>query len=105
MRPVVWSVEALRDNLDVLTYLAAENPLAVERVVEAIAEAGNALGAIATGRPGRVAGTYEKPLARYPYVIAYALRPITGVESVVIVRVIHMARDWTADNWPDQQPE
>jgi plasmid stabilization system protein ParE len=35
-----------------------------------------------------------------PYIIAYALRPIAGRESVVIVRVIHTARDWPAEEWP-----
>jgi toxin ParE1/3/4 len=84
MRPVVWSTEALRDNLEILTSLAADNPLAAERVVDAIAETGNGLGAMPTGRPGRVGGTYEKPLVRYPYIIAYALRPVEGIDSVVM---------------------
>lgn len=100
MRPVFWSVEAQRDNLDILAYLAADNPLAAERVVDAIEAAGKALGAFATGKPGRVTGTYEKPLPLYPYVIAYALRPVNGVESVVVVRIIHMARDWPSEDWP-----
>ncbi|SMQ85736.1 Plasmid stabilization system protein ParE [Devosia lucknowensis] len=101
MRPVFWSVEAQRDNLEILTYLAADNPGAADRVVDAIAEAGTALGRFATGKPGRVLGTYEKPLARYPYVIAYAVQLVDGIESIVIVRVIHMARDWPSEDWPE----
>jgi len=100
MRPVVWSVEAQRDNLEILRNIADDNPLAAERVVDAIDEAGNKLGDFATGRPGRVSGTYQKSLARYPYIIVYELRDVAGRESVVIVRVIHASRDWPAEEWP-----
>ena len=36
MRPVVWSIEAQRDNLEILRYIAEDNPFAAERVVDAI---------------------------------------------------------------------
>ncbi|OWV84818.1 plasmid stabilization protein [Rhizobium sp. R635] len=98
MRPVLWSKEAHRDNLEILRYIAKDNPDAAERVVGAIEDAGNKLGEFATGRPGRVTGTYEKSLTRLPYIISYELRPIAGRESVVILRVIHTARDW-----PDEE--
>ena len=97
MRPVVWSIEAQRDNLEILRYIAEDNPFAAERVVDAIEDAGNKLGEVATGRPGRVSGTYEKSLSRHPYIIAYELRDVAGRESVVIVRIIYMSRDWPAD--------
>ena len=101
MRPVVWSAEAHRDSLDILRYIADDNPIAAERVVDAIEEAGNKLGEFATGRPGRVTGTYEKSLAPLPYIISYELRLIAGRECVVILRVIHTAREWPAEEWPD----
>lgn len=59
-----------------------------------------ALGEMATGRPGRVIGTYEKSIDRLPYVIAYALMSHGDRESVMILRVIHTAREWTAEEWP-----
>lgn len=93
MRSVVWSATARQDYLDILRYIAADNPIAAENVVDAIEKAGNDLGSFATGRPGRVTGTYEKPLAHLPYIIAYALAIHAGDESVVILRVIHGARD------------
>lgn len=96
MRRVVWSVDAHRDYLDILRYIADDNPDAAERVVDAIEDAGNRLGEFATGRPGRVTGTYEKVVTGLPYIIAYALTD----EAVVIVRVIHTARDWLEDEWP-----
>jgi plasmid stabilization system protein ParE len=94
-------MEAHRDNLEILRYIAEGNPLAAERVVDAIEDAGNTLGKLATGRPGRVSGTYERSLDRYPYIIAYELRQIAGRDSVVILRVIHTARDWPAEEWPN----
>lgn len=100
MRPVIWSIEAHRDNLETLRHIAEDNPAAAERVVDAIEQAGNALGEFATGRPGRVTSMYEKSVSRLPYIIAYELREIAGQETVVIVHVIHTARDWPAEEWP-----
>ncbi|MBY5317331.1 type II toxin-antitoxin system RelE/ParE family toxin [Rhizobium leguminosarum] len=97
MRPVLWSKQAHQDNLETLRYIAKDNPDAAERVVDAIEDAGKKLGEFATGRPGRITGTYEKSLTRLPYIISYELRSIAGRESVVILRVIHTARDWPAE--------
>ena len=36
-----------------------------------------------------------------PYILAYAITEAAGEEAVVIVRVIHTARDWSAEKWPD----
>jgi plasmid stabilization system protein ParE len=48
-----------------------------------------------------VAGTYEKPVKELPYIIAYALQPMPdGGERIIIVRVIHGARDWPEGEWP-----
>ena len=101
MRPVVWSIEAQRDNLEILRYIAEDNPFAAERVVDAIEDAGNRLGEFATGRPGRVAGTYEKSVKPLPYILAYAIAAPSGIaEQIVILRVIHTSRDWPPEGWP-----
>lgn len=100
MRPVVWSRTALDDALQILGYLAADDPDAAERMIDAIEAAGNRLGTIATGRPGRVVGTYEKSVTRLPYVIAYAVDAADGEERIVILRIIHTARDWPSGSWP-----
>ncbi|MBY5561995.1 type II toxin-antitoxin system RelE/ParE family toxin [Rhizobium leguminosarum] len=97
MRPVLWSKQAHQDNLEILRYIAEDNPNAAERVVDAIEDAGKKLGEFATGRPGRITGTYEKSLTRLPYIISYELWSIAGRESVVILRVLHTARDWPAE--------
>lgn len=99
MRRVVWSQDALDDYLATLRHIAADDPDAAALVAEAIARTGDALGNFATGRPGRVAGTYEKSVARLPYIIAYALADAD--RAVAILRIIHAARDWRTDHWPE----
>ena len=96
-RLVVWSLTAIDDFDQAIGFLADRNPYAAERVAAAISEAASKLGDRPTGRPGRVEETYEKPVPRTPYVIAYAM---SDTETLVIVRVIHMARDWPEGSWP-----
>jgi len=100
-RPVGWSREALDDIKGQVAFIARANPMAARRIADRLRDAGDALGKLATGRPGRFTGTYEKSMSGLPYVIAYELRPIAGRESVVILRVIHTARDWPAEEWPN----
>ena len=45
-------------------------------------------------------GTYEKSVAGLPYVIAYSLAENAGAEAVVILCVIHKARNWPSGEWP-----
>ncbi len=99
-RPVTWAREALNDMREQIAFIAEDNPAAARRVADRLRDTGEALGEIATGRPGRVTGTYEKSVIRLPYIISYELRPIASHESVVILRVIHTARDWPAEEWP-----
>jgi plasmid stabilization system protein ParE len=99
-RLVSWSREALDDVKKQVAFIARDNPAAARHVADRIRDAGKALGDMATGRPGRVTGSYEKSVTRLPYIIAYQLRPIAGRESVVILHVIHAARDWPPEGWP-----
>jgi toxin ParE1/3/4 len=100
-RAVLWAQAALRDLNSSIDYIAERNPAAADRVLADIRRAGHALGRAAIGRPGRVAGTYEKSVTSRPYIIAYALEALPdGAERVVILRVIHTARDWQQGQWP-----
>lgn len=100
-RSVRWSTDALTDLADQVSYIAAENPSAARRVADAIDKTALALGEMPIGRPGRVTGTYEKSVTGLPYILAYAITQASGEETVAIVRVIHTARDWSAEKWPD----
>ena len=99
-RPVTWARTALDDIKEQVAFIAQDNPAAARRVADRLRDTGAALGDMATGRPGRVTGSYEKSVSRLPYIIAYELRPIAGRESVVILRVIHTSRDWSDEDWP-----
>ena len=99
MRRVVWANSARADFLAILRHVAADDPDAAERVLAAIQQTGNGLAEYATGHPGRVGGTYEKSVARLPYIIAYALND--GEAELTILRVIHTSRNWEVGEWPD----
>ncbi|WP_294133800.1 type II toxin-antitoxin system RelE/ParE family toxin [Sphingobium sp.] len=98
MKRVFWSNDALADLEQQAVHIARDNPAAARRVAKRIREVGDGLSAFATGHMGRVAGTYEKSVARLPYVVAYALSENDAV--VTILRVIHTSRDWRDDVWP-----
>jgi plasmid stabilization system protein ParE len=100
-RPVQWSRTALDELKQQIAFIAADNPRAAQRVRDSLRSAAVALGEGATGRPGRVAGTYEKPVPRLPYIIAYEITRSPVSEYISILRVIHTARDWPEDRWPD----
>lgn len=100
-RPVEWSRDALDDLKEQVAYIAADNPVAARKVAARIRTIGNNLGTMATGRPGRVYGTYEQPISDLPYIVAYTIRPVPGRgEVITILRIIHGARDWPAGEWP-----
>ena len=103
MREVFWSKDALDDLNAIIQYIAAENPRAALTVIDKIEDAGNTLSTMATGRKGRVSGTYEKVVSGLSYIMAYAIEPRPdGSERIVILRVIHGARDWRSEVWPKE---
>ena len=100
-RSVLWAESAIEELDKTIAYIAARNPMAARKVYGEIHKAGDDLGVAATGRRGRVAGTYEKVITGRPYIIAYGFLPLAaGGEAVVILHVIHTARDWLEDHWP-----
>jgi toxin ParE1/3/4 len=102
IRKVIWSRDALDELIGIARYIAADNPRAARNVAQKIRDTGNLLGEAPTGRPGRVLGTYEKVIRGLPYIIAYSLGPTaSGEETVMILRVIHGARNWPDNEWPE----
>jgi toxin ParE1/3/4 len=102
VRDIVWSNDALDDMDALAAYIAADNPSAALNVVDRMDQTVGNLSHMPTGRRGRVKGTYEKPVTGLPYIIAYALqRRLDGGERLVVLRVIHCARDWREGEWPD----
>lgn len=101
-RPVLWSEGALDDFNGILEYLAARSPVATRRILKAIDQTAMGLGEVPIGRPGRVLRTFERVVVGTPYIIAYTIdRKGETDEAIMILRVIHGARNWTSDHWPD----
>jgi plasmid stabilization system protein ParE len=100
-RPVSWSRAALDDLKAQAAHIARDNPAAARRVATRIRATGDGLADFATGHPGRVAGTYEKSVGGLPYILAYAIAGHGEGEVVVILHVIHAARDWREGGWPE----
>ncbi|MBC2771355.1 type II toxin-antitoxin system RelE/ParE family toxin [Rhizobium sp. AQ_MP] len=98
--PVLWAADATRDTLDILRHIAEDDPDVAERIVDLIEVAGYRLGEIPTGRPGRVRGTFEKSLAPLPWILCYAVDDGFGEQRILILRVIHTARNWPKGDWP-----
>ena len=78
MRDVVWSDSALDDMDSLAAYIAADNRTAALRVLDRIERTAENLSHAPTGRPGRVAGTFEKSVRGLPYIIALNLLRIDG---------------------------
>lgn len=96
MTRIVWLKEALGDLRGIGDYIARESPGAARRVVRTIQNDVNLLREHpAIGRPGRLAGTRELVVSRYPYIVAY--RELAAV--VQILAVVHTSR-----RWPEQMP-
>lgn len=102
MRRVVWAKHAHDDFRDIIGYVAQDDPVAARAVAGRIDRTIRALTAAPTGRKGRVSSTYEKVVRGVPYIIAYALGDESrGHETITILRIIHGARDWRDEEWPE----
>jgi toxin ParE1/3/4 len=101
VRDVVWSEGALDDTDVLLAYIAADNSTVAHKVLDRIESTAESLGRLPSGRKGRVQGSYEKSVVGLPYIMAYAIKALaSGAEQIVILRVIHTARDWPKGKWP-----
>lgn len=85
---------ALRDLNEIFDWIAAENPSAAERVLHDIDLTIEGLRQFATGRPGRIEGTFEKVVVGNPYIVVYQLRRYDEQETIVILYVQHTSRDY-----------
>jgi plasmid stabilization system protein ParE len=102
VRRVVWSRHAHSDFLGIIGYIAEENPAAARNLATHIDRTIQTLAEMPTGRQGRVSGTYEKIVRGLPYIVAYALGDEPkGHETLTILRIIHGARDWREESWPE----
>jgi addiction module RelE/StbE family toxin len=86
-----YTPRARLDLAEIHDYIAQENPQAARRIVSIIRKAAEALPQNPfVGRSGRVAGTRELAVGRFPFMLAYRV----DENEVQILSVIHTARMW-----------
>ena len=89
-----WSPAALADRDAIFDFIEFDSPRSAISVDEAIeAKADQLIDFPEIGRVGRVDGTRELVLTSLPYVLVYIIRP----DTVLILRVLHGARQWPDD--------
>jgi toxin ParE1/3/4 len=88
---IEWHPLALADLLDLIAYIATDDPGTANRVRDEIQRQTDMLSTHPQiGRHGRVTGTRELVVIGTPYLIAYRIAP----NVVTILRVLHGARRW-----------
>jgi toxin ParE1/3/4 len=89
--PIRWARPALRALAEHITYVAADDPDAAQRVRDAIVQAVELLATFPDrGRPGRRAGTRELVITGYPYIVVYRV----GQSHITVLRVWHGRQNW-----------
>lgn len=79
------------DLTEIYDHIARHNPQAARQVVNMIRKAVETLPPNpAIGRPGRVDGTRELVVGRYPFVVAYAI----AEDEIQVLAVVHTSRLW-----------
>lgn len=88
---VKWLRKALLNLDHEASYIALDNPKAAAELVIHLHDSALILGDQPNlGRPGRIPGTRELVVTKFPYVLPYRVRN----ETVEILRVFHTARKW-----------
>jgi toxin ParE1/3/4 len=97
---VRWTDPAQTDFLEILGYIARENPAAAERVGRRLLSAIDGLAEQPRlGRPGRIAGTRELVIPSVPYFAIYRIVEAVRAATiqVEVLRVLHGARRWPTE--------
>ncbi len=88
---VKWLRTAAQNLDDETNYLAKENPKIAKAFFSYVVKSVNQLAKFPElGRPGRVSGTRELVIQRYPYIVPYRIKD----KSVEVLRVFHTSRVW-----------
>lgn len=90
MKELIWTSAARADLDGIAEYHAATDARIGEAIVDRIEEAAVKLAHYDTGRPGRVAGTREKSVAKTSHIIVYEIHD----DLLFVFRIVHTARNW-----------
>jgi len=90
MTTVFWTLEAEQDRLDILDYIAADNPSAAARMDALFSDAAERLSAYPfLGKTGLIPGTREL-LPHENYRLVYEVEG----DTVWVLALVHAARLW-----------
>ena len=88
---IEWHPLAHTDLVELVTFIAKEDPGAAYRIHDEIRQQTAGLAIFSEiGRVGRVRGTRELVITGTPYIVAYCLPG----DRVIVLRVLHGARQW-----------
>jgi addiction module toxin, RelE/StbE family len=88
-----YTRQARDDLAEIHEFISRRNPAAAANVIFLIRRTAEALiPNPQIGRPGRVAGTRELAVVRYPFVVVYRALG----DEIHVLSVIHTARQWPA---------
>lgn len=88
---VKWLRRALENLDEEAAYIATDNPRAAAEFVLYLRDSAAMLAEHPDmGRPGRITGTRELVVTRFPYILPYRVR----AGAVEVLRVFHTARKW-----------
>jgi toxin ParE1/3/4 len=91
-----WLTQALADLSEIHSYIARDNPDAARHVVGEIRQQVEILVTQPeSARPGRLPGSREFVIQKYPYIVAYCVKG----DEVQLLLVVHTSR-----RWPKQMP-
>ncbi len=96
-RRVIWAPKARKDLFHHLDYIYNESPGNAELVRDRILLRVISLGQTATGRTGRVFGTYEAYVPKTSLIISYE---VPDAKTLHVLRIIHAKRNWPEGVWP-----
>jgi toxin ParE1/3/4 len=84
-----WFRDAILDLIELRQYIGDDNPHAAQEVAgQIIHDVEHLRDHPAMGRPGRVEGTRELVISRFPYIIPYRVKN----NVIEVLRVLHAAR-------------
>jgi addiction module RelE/StbE family toxin len=87
---ILWTPEAEQDRIEIVAYIAEENPRAAASMDVLFSEAAAQLARFPhMGRPGKVAGTREL-IPHENYRLVYQIE----ADTVWVLVLVHTARQW-----------
>ncbi len=91
MAQVRWTLRAAQDIQDLESYIAADSPLHASRFCDRLVDAGDGLSA--NPRLGRMVPEFRRQSLREIFYGAYRVVYLFRGDDVIILRVVHGARD------------